>query len=189
MGVKTKPDLSWNYGDAGISACGAYRYWLDRHWVDRDETCGRPLQKVAFILLNPSTADADTDDPTIRRCIGFARRWGFKGMRIENLFAYRATDPTELVARCQLGVDVIGVEQDEYGNDYARLEDECAVIVFGWGRDGKLMGRGEEVARKFPGAMCLGVNGDGSPKHPLYLANETKLELYADAVKRTGGKR
>ena len=72
-------------GAAGISECGCYRYWLTRTWNPRRAT-------LCWVLLNPSTADADRDDPTIRRCQGFARSWGYGGIVVVNLFAYRATD-------------------------------------------------------------------------------------------------
>src|SRR5438045_3510538 len=77
---------------AAISACGRYRWWLRRSWHQGGN--GRVL---CFIMLNPSTADARTDDPTIRRCMGFARSWGFSTLDVRNLFAWRATEPTELL--------------------------------------------------------------------------------------------
>lgn len=73
-----------------ISECGKYRYSLSRIWDENKAN-------VLFIMLNPSTADGDVDDPTIRRCIGFAKSWGYGGIYVGNLFAYRATDPKELL--------------------------------------------------------------------------------------------
>lgn len=74
---------------AGLSPCGLYRFWLTRCWA--------PAKPCAlFIMLNPSTADHEQDDATIRKCIGFARRWGMGSIRVANLFAYRATKPDDL---------------------------------------------------------------------------------------------
>ena len=77
---------------AKISGCGTYRYALWRHW-DSDWNGQGDSNSVMFIGLNPSTADATEDDPTLRRCIGFAKSWGFGGLYMLNVFAYRATDP------------------------------------------------------------------------------------------------
>src|SRR5712664_2208515 len=71
---------------AGFSCCGLYRYWLRRHW-------DAELPPVCFVMLNPSTADAERDDPTIRRCCGFSRRWGYGGIVVVNLYAFRTSDP------------------------------------------------------------------------------------------------
>ena len=76
-------------GQAGFSRCRRYRYWLRRDW-------DRALPQCAFIGLNPSTADAQTDDPTLRRCMGFARQWGYGSLLLVNLFGFRATDPAAL---------------------------------------------------------------------------------------------
>jgi len=78
-------------GTAALSACGRYRYELTRQWGD-DGVRGR----VCWIMLNPSTADAEVDDPTIRKCIGFSKRWGFERMVVVNLFAHRSSDPAVL---------------------------------------------------------------------------------------------
>lgn len=133
-----------------------YRYRLWRTWDTR-----RP--SVAFLLLNPSVADATRDDPTLRRCLGFARAWGYGGVEIANLFAWRATDPATL-RRC---VDPVGPD-----NDAAILAAIAAapLAVAAWGNGGRLHDRAAAVLRLLAGAplMCLGLTGAGQPRHPLY---------------------
>lgn len=106
---------------AKLSDDRLYRYGLWRKWDDRP--------KVMFIGLNPSTADEVEDDPTIRRCIGFANSWGYGGIVVANLFGFRATDPTAL----QKATDPIGPENDEW---LYRLADEAALVVGAWGNGG-----------------------------------------------------
>src|SRR6185369_17379869 len=88
---------------AVISKCGKYRYSLRREWIGGAGT-------VCFIMLNPSTADASVDDPTIRRCIGFAQRWGYQILEVVNLYAYRATRPRDMFA----AADPVGPENEYY---------------------------------------------------------------------------
>lgn len=140
--------------DAALSQCRTYRYALWRVW---DET--RPL--TLFIGLNPSTADETSDDPTIRRCIGFARDWGYGGVCVANLFAYRATYPADLKA----APDPVGPENDRW---LRRLAGEAELVVAAWGNDGAHMGRSLIVADLLPGMKCLKTNRSGEPAHPLY---------------------
>lgn len=125
-------------------------------------------------MLNPSTADSLHDDPTIRRCIGYAWRWGFRGMHVVNLYAYRATDPEELVkATDPFGPDNIG--------HIAKAMDTSAMTVVAWGAH--RMARSALVAMTDQGrayrdmfaplkTYALAVNKDGSPKHPLYAKSD-----------------
>ncbi len=146
---------------ATFSLCRSYRYKLQIVW---DET--KPL--AAFIGLNPSTADETQDDPTVRRCRGFAESWGCGGIRMLNLFAYRATLP----AFMKLAEDPIGAE-----NRLADFLEGCnGPHVACWGANGSHRGRAEFISRLPPELQCLGRNSDGSPKHPLYLKADTKLE-------------
>ena len=106
-----------------ISECGNYRYSLSRIW---DES----LPKLLFIMLNPSTADADNDDPTIRRCIGFAKGWGYGGIVVGNLYAYRSTNPMKLIFEASIGTDIVGPDNDRYLQE---MSAQCSEIVFAWG--------------------------------------------------------
>lgn len=161
---------------AQISECGKYRYALHRIW-DR----GKPL--VAYIGLNPSTADAMQDDPTIRRCINFARGFGFGGLCMLNLFAYRATDPSELLH----AHDPVGPENDEY---LVTIPKVAAVSVVCWGTHGALMDRDLQVTENV-GAdlMCFGTTKEGFPRHPLYLPKNTTLRPFSGAREIKKGKR
>lgn len=139
---------------ATLSDCGKYRYELTRVWAEG------PL--LEWVMLNPSTADANVDDPTIRRCIGFAKAWGFNGIRVTNLFAYRATEP-----------DALFEVPDPFGPDNAKYlaEEHGPITVCGWGAHRAAMGdlhSWSELASR-SALMCLGYNKDGSPKHPLYV--------------------
>ena len=146
---------------AEFSHCNQYRYTLTRIWNP-----DKPV--VLFIGLNPSTADAVRNDPTVRRCIGFARRWRFGGLIVCNLFGYRSTDPKPL-RRLE---DPVGP-----GNDAAirRACRSAGRIVAAWGIHGRLHGRDEEVLAMIERPFCLGVTQAGSPRHPLYLKAGTRL--------------
>jgi hypothetical protein len=115
-----------------------------------------------FIGLNPSTADARRDDPTLVRCVGFARDWGYGGMVTTNLFAFRATDPREMLRRRS----PVGPE-----NDRVILEQAVRVnrIIAAWGNLGAHLGRSEQLRRLIPNLYYLKLNRSGEPAHPLYL--------------------
>lgn len=151
---------------AALSRCGTYRYRLDREW---DQDGGR----VAFIMLNPSTADANIDDPTIRRCIAFAKSWGYGGLVVGNLWAYRATDPKDLkrvLKEWDGGVKARGPE------NYYYLQEMCAQasrVVCAWGPNGAIDGRSDQVRNLLFAwhvmPHYLRLTKDGHPGHPLYL--------------------
>ncbi len=152
--------------DAMVSSCGRYRYSLSRCWDDS-------LPRVCWIALNPSTADASADDPTIRRCMDFSRRWGAGGIYVVNLFALRATDPRQL----RLPGDPIGPDNDAYLKDAARAGFLCFVAA--WGSSPIAAARVAPVLAIFRSAgqslQCLGQTKDGSPRHPLYVRADTAL--------------
>jgi hypothetical protein len=153
---------------AVLSSCGRYRYRLWRRW-------DKALPYTVFVGLNPSTADATRDDPTLRKAVGFARRWGCGGVGIVNLFAWRDTKPANLRAARARGEDIVGPDNDEHLVASAAGAD---VLVCAWGQH---VPRGstrpaEVIAMlRVPGATleCLGHNADGSPTHPLMLAYDT----------------
>lgn len=146
---------------AVISECGKYRYALWREW---DHLLLLPT--CCFVMLNPSTADAEKDDPTIRRCVGFAKKWGFGRVVVLNLFAYRTYDPS-LLRQDVNPVDTIGPENDKYLRSHTA---SAGLIVAAWGSFPVAKARAEEVKRLINCPMyCLGLTKDGSPRHPLYV--------------------
>lgn len=154
-----------------ISEDGRYRYTLERKWMTGEGTC-------LFVMLNPSTADASEDDPTIRRCIGFAQRWGYQRLAVGNLYAYRATDPAKL-----LEVDplvAIGPRDDFW---LEALSRRAKRVVVAWGANGVALSRAPEVVRRLlerhPAVYCLGTTQNGAPRHPLYVKGDTELREYA----------
>lgn len=150
---------------AALSPCGRYRYALWRRWD--------PAGKYAvFIGLNPSTADAEHDDPTIKRCIDFAKRWGYSGLAMVNLFAFRATQPKDMMA----AKDPVGPDNDKW---LQHASKDAGVVVAAWGAGGGHLGRDQEVARMFQGhLMALKKLKGGRPGHPLYVSGETQLQRW-----------
>lgn len=151
--------------DAELSECGEYRYRLSRIWDERK----KPL---TFIMLNPSTADAEVDDPTIRRCMGFAEREQAGGIIVVNLYGFRATRPFDLFQ----ATDPIGP-----GNDRAlkRAARQAKSIVCAWGAHAP-PNRVAYVRALLDQhrLSCLGTTKHGAPKHPLYLRRDQPLEHY-----------
>ena len=121
---------------ARFSACRRYRFALWRRWAEGPQ--------VLFVMLNPSTADEDHDDPTIRRCIGFARSWGFAALAVGNLFAWRCSSPADLRS-CPRPV---GGSNDKW---LLRLQASSVMTVAAWGNHGRLLGRSETVRALLPG--------------------------------------
>lgn len=149
----------------------AYRYTLTRLiQLDFDQVS---KGVVVFVMLNPSTADDQKDDPTIRRCKGFARTWGYSTLRVVNLFAARATKPADL----ETMPDPVGPGNDEVLVAETAIAD---LVVAAWGTHGGFRGRADEVLRRMDRVQwwCLGVTKNGYPRHPLYVAADKKLEVY-----------
>lgn len=163
----------WDWGsEAVISPDGLYRYSLVRRWGNGPE--------ATFVMLNPSTADAMRDDPTIRRCIGFARAWGMGCLYVGNLFAYRATDPTVMRA----APDPVGPENHYYLQWICyRAAKNGGVVVCAWGVHGSYMEQDETFMGWMDGLAieprCLGTTKAGAPRHPLFVARATPLVPYA----------
>lgn len=158
---------------AKLSRCGTYRYVLERTWAPL-----MPPLTMIYLLLNPSTADAVKDDPTIRRCIRFAQREGYTGLRVLNLFALRSTNPALLLTH----PDPVGPENDMYIQRFVSDKQERCIWVAGWGVMGhrRTRERASAIINMLEGRdiWCLGTNTDGSPKHPLYLSGDTELIPY-----------
>lgn len=153
--------------NAILSPDGLYRYFLRR------DLGGDEDKHVLFVMLNPSRADAVEDDPTIRRCIGFARREGAAALGVVNLYAYRSPTPTVL----RSVADPVGPENEEHLIAALRTHD---VVICAWGADeGPIRGRSRGVARlalrEQKLLWCLGTTRHGHPRHPLYLAGDTPL--------------
>jgi hypothetical protein len=145
---------------AAFSRCGSYRYALWREW---DET--RPT--VLFVALNPSTADHERDDPTIRRCIRFARDWEFGALVVANLFAFRTPFPKLLRA----ARDPVGPRNDRWIN---RLADDAGLVVAAWGAHGDYLARASRVAERIGDCHALGLTASGAPRHPLYVRADVR---------------
>lgn len=157
--------------DAVISGCGRYRYELRRRW-------DASLPLATFVMLNPSVADARQDDPTIRRCMDFARRWGCGGICVVNLYAYRATIPEDLALVAKEGGDPVGFQNDAW---LVRAASQAArtgaSLVAAWGAKHADPQRVRWVLRLLGmrRLTCLGTTKDGSPRHPLYVRADTAL--------------
>ena len=149
----------------------AYRYRLSRTW---DPT--GPV--VAFVMLNPSTADAEVLDPTVRRCVGFAHAWGFGSLEVVNLFAFRATDPRDLLRAAA----PVGAANDQAILDATRGADR---VVVAWGVRGDHLGRADTVAGLLDSAsvvpVALATTKDGHPRHPLYVRGDTDPSAWTRA--------
>lgn len=157
------------YGDDGverwatISACGAYRYELGRRWAEGPADL--------WVMLNPSTADGEVDDPTLKRIMGFSRRWGSGGLVVVNLFALRSSDPRALLAHA----DPVGPENDVTINVARRAAIFGGRVIAAWGssvpfelptmlrRDQRVL----EILRPHSEVLCLGRTASGAPTHPL----------------------
>lgn len=180
---------------ASISACGRYRYRLWREWrlwpepakwhmwTDDD---GKPIvdgagaqlgepKSCIFIMLNPSTADGDEDDPTIRRCVGFARHWGYDRLDVINLFAYRATAPEALLSLNDAD-DPVGPENRRHFDRVLFDGHPVGLIICAWGAHGCHLGQDETVLGWLGRRerFALGLTKEGHPRHPLYLKRDAQ---------------
>jgi len=165
--LKLQPDISDTYciWDGLYSEDSHYRYVLYRDWNQKEV-----LPHLVVIGLNPSVADEQHDDRTVRKCISFARREKFGSLTVLNIFAFRTTKSNELL-KCS---DPIGRD-----NDYHILQEceNATKVVVAWGTNGKIFDRSQKVLNllKKIRLFCFGVNRDGTPKHPLYLSLQSKL--------------
>lgn len=160
-------------GNARLSDDGLYRYYLTRYWGPVADAS----ERICWLMLNPSTADASLDDPTIRRVRGFSQQWGFTGFAVVNLFAYRATEPTDLLK----AEDPIGPENNEWINTWVR---QSIITVAAWGAsfprkyEPYVAAKSLWLRKNVPGLHTLGHTKDGHPRHPLMLAANTPLQRW-----------
>lgn len=172
---------------ATLSIGNVYRYHLWRQWADP------PAKSMCFVMLNPSTADSLEDDPTIRRCVGFAKREGCTRLDVVNLFAYRATDPKALLQAHARGIDIVGRDNLAHVQRVVMAAD---IVVLAYGNRAMDIGvsitgsledfleRGTDVrywlawasAGQRPFYRLGSKTKEGQPRHPLYLAKDTPLE-------------
>jgi hypothetical protein len=150
--------------DAILSQDRLYRYLLTRIW---DEN--KPM--INFIGLNPSTADEIEDDPTTRRCIAFAKSWGYGGFYLTNLFAFISEKPEEL----KKVEDPIGKENDIYLLDTAKKVEE---VIFAWGTKGKFLSRDKHVMNLITKGYYIALTKNGHPSHPLYLKSGLRIKKF-----------
>ncbi|MEO1791525.1 MAG: DUF1643 domain-containing protein [Cyanobacteria bacterium J06629_19] len=152
-----------------FDSTGAYRYQLGRRWqVEGAE--------VAFVMLNPSRADASVDDPTLRACIQFAQRWHYASLSVVNLFGYRTPHPSEL----KKAENPIGADNDHYVLEAVNAADK---VVLAWGNEGGLLGRDRAILTQLSAHQrklhCLQLNLSGHPRHPLYIPRSTVLQPFS----------
>jgi len=136
-----------------------YRYTL---WRDFESWINKNKNYVVFIGLNPSTADETKDDPTIRRCMGFTKQWGFGSLCMLNLFAYRTVNPEEMKRQ----IDPIGPDNDKY---LLQICSEASLIIAAWGTQGNFVDRDKKIMALIPDMKCLSNTKNGFPQHPLYV--------------------
>ncbi len=158
--IERHADQDSQRSTAFYSPCETYRYGLRRVWAQGPE--------LMFVMLNPSTATEEKNDPTIERCQRRAVQLGFGGLRIANLFAFRATLPTDL----RKANDPEGPENADVLRDWSGC---CAMTIAGWGAHGALLGQGAKVAPALIGDVRhLGLTKEGHPRHPLYVSYATQ---------------
>jgi hypothetical protein len=147
-----------------FSPCRTWRYTLWRGWGGLFDD-GRYVQ---FIGLNPSTADERQDDPTIRRCMEYARSWGYDSMCMTNLFGFRATDPKVMKRHAE----PVGADNDKL---LVEVASSASLVIAAWGAHGVHQDRADRVLKLMPAKVhCLAVTKGGHPGHPLYLRKDLK---------------
>lgn len=161
-------------GDASFSSDETHRYTLSREWMG----CGKGT--VMFVMLNPSTADADVLDPTVRRCVGFAKRWGAKRLVVTNLYSVRSTDPRALLDQ--------DFDDPKHQANAAKIQQEfmrgVRFAVCAWGayptahKGLPVLDISAMAAMFSTSTYCLGLTKAGAPRHPLYVKADAELIAY-----------
>ena len=164
----------WGRATARFSADRVFRYELTRTW---DES----LPSVNFLMLNPSTADAFQLDPTNRRCVGFAKAWGYGSIVTTNIFGFRSTDPTAL----RRTTDPVGTQNDAA---ILRASAQADLVIAAWGVHGEYLGRGAQVRslieKSGVSMHILRLTKAGHPGHPLYVSADTAPMRWVCGVDR-----
>lgn len=158
---------------SGAVITGDYRYLLWREWNSESKT-------VSFIMLNPSRADAEINDPTITRCINFAKSWGYGRLEVVNLFAYRTSKPSLL----KQAAEPIGKDNDRYIVEAVRRSDR---VILAWGNHGTWQQQDLyvlQLLKTYKHLYSLGITKKGCPRHPLYLRSTIKPVIYIDTKSR-----
>lgn len=158
----------------GAIITGNYRYLLWREWDSNNKT-------VAFIMLNPSRADASLNDPTITRCIKFALAWGYGRLEVVNLFAYRTPHPSLLKQAAEpIGRDNAprsGSLRDRFILESVNQSDR---VILAWGNNGTWQQQDFyvlELLKTYNHLYSLGITKKGCPRHPLYLRSDTRPQM------------
>lgn len=169
-------------GAATLSACGRYRFMLRRDWPS--DLFGTSRRCITFLMLNPSTADAELDDPTITRCMGFVRREGGVRLEVVNLYALRATDPARLCGT----LEPTGGKGNDAAIVAAAVASDSVICAWGAWRPRNPAARVAHDERvkdvlfmlRHTGRplLCLGRTVEGAPRHPLYVAADTRFEVF-----------
>lgn len=160
-------DLSGAESGAVLSPCELYRYTLTRRWAEGPT--------MLFVMLNPSTADASQDDPTIRRCRAFAHREGCGALEVVNLFSYRATNPKDLSSTAH------PLNGPESNAAIVRAVTRASIVVAAWGAwtpESPPRRQGDVLAMVGRPVLALGVTSNGQPRHPLYVRGDAPLITY-----------
>lgn len=162
--------MKYESRSAVFSSDRKYRYVLWRWWNNKEPY-------AMFIGLNPSTADEIIDDPTIRRCVGFAADWGYGGLCMTNLFAFRAVNPKEMMKH----PEPVGVVNDDW---LLALSRQAGIVIAAWGTKGAFQNRDEAVYSMMIDLKCFGLTKGGHPRHPLYLPMDTELKPFYEKMPR-----
>jgi len=164
------PEPRYIQKDAIFSPCKAYRYTLSRKWNSSPDKEGYTL----FVMLNPSTADENILDPTVRRCLYYTIKWGYGDMHVCNIFALRSTNPKRLYE----SIDPIGQENDKYICNEVK---NANIVIAAWGSHGKYKNRGNEVMKMIStikDVHYLKLTKENIPCHPLYLKGDLSPKLF-----------
>lgn len=152
-----------------------YRYVLRREWMGSGGI-------VNWLMLNPSTADDVSDDPTIRKCCGFAKRWGYQGIVVTNLFAYRSTDPKEMKSLARADYALAVGDNDAAITEHANAS---AIVIAAWGVHGPCCGRDQYVMHRLVPHVdlyCIGKTKDGHPLHPCMAGYTDAPVLFSERI-------